>query len=96
MKAVTERAKDHRVLVTLGADSPANVLAALRCYGPIVRKGGYMFVEGAPLDGMHSPAGVNTAVDQFLAEGGSRDFERDRTREAVLWTSSPGGWLVRK
>lgn len=95
VKTVTEQVKGHRVMVMLSWDSSANLLAALRAYAPLVTKGCYVIVERAPLDGEHSPAGTN-AVDQFLAEGGDRDFDRDGSREAVLWTSSPGGWLERK
>jgi hypothetical protein len=36
------------------------------------------------------------AVRRFLAEGGSKDFEQDFTREAMVMTSYPGGWLRRK
>jgi hypothetical protein len=36
------------------------------------------------------------AVLRFLAEGGSKDFEQDPTREAMVMTSYPGGWLRRK
>jgi cephalosporin hydroxylase len=96
VKTIGDRVKGHHVLVVLAADSSANVLAALQSYAPIVTRGSYVIVEGAPLDGTHAPAGDNDAVDRFLAGGGSRDFERDRSREAVLWTSSPGGWLERK
>jgi cephalosporin hydroxylase len=101
VKKISERVKNRRVLVTLGSGaSTAQVLAALRSYAPLVSKGSYVVVEGAPLDGVHTPTsqqnGATAAVEQFLAAGGSQEFERDISREMFFWTSSPGGWLKRK
>lgn len=101
VKRISERVKNSRVLVTLGADaSTGQVLAALRSYAPLVSKGSYLVVEGAPLDAIHAPAsegnGPAAAVAQFLAAGGNHEFEQDISREMFLWTSSPGGWLRRK
>jgi hypothetical protein len=36
------------------------------------------------------------AVRRFLSEPAGRDFEQDFTREALVMTSYPGGWLRRK
>jgi hypothetical protein len=36
------------------------------------------------------------AVLRFLEEGGSKEFDQDLTREALVLTFNPGGWLRRK
>jgi hypothetical protein len=35
-------------------------------------------------------------VLRFLKEGGSNDFEQDFSRETMVMTFNPGGWLRRK
>jgi hypothetical protein len=35
-------------------------------------------------------------VRRFLEDGGSQDFEQDTTREMMILTFNPGGWLRRK
>jgi cephalosporin hydroxylase len=36
------------------------------------------------------------AVLEFLKEGGNQDFQQDLSREAMVMTFNPGGWLRRK
>ena len=36
------------------------------------------------------------AVNAFLAEGGADLFEQNFSREAMVMTFNPGGWLRRK
>jgi len=52
-------------------------------------------MDGIPTQPGFGP-GPATALRRFLAEGGSRDFEPDLTREALVMTFNPGGWLRRK
>jgi cephalosporin hydroxylase len=96
-----QRVRNQHVIVNLDSDhSMPHVLQELRMYGPLVSPGSYIAVEDTHLDGVptHSEQGPGpmAAVVRFLAEGGSKDFEQDFTREAMVMTSYPGGWLRRK
>jgi cephalosporin hydroxylase len=96
-----QRVRNQRVIVNLDSDhSMPHVLQELRMYGPLVSPGSYMAVEDTHLDGVpthpEQGPGPMAAVVRFLAEGGSKDFEQDFTREAVVMTSYPGGFLRRK
>jgi cephalosporin hydroxylase len=96
-----QRVKGSRVIVNLDSDhSMAHVLRELRLYAPLVSAGSYIAVEDTHIDGIPTnPAfgpGPMAAVRAFLAEGGNKEFEQDFTREAMVMTSYPGGWLRRK
>jgi cephalosporin hydroxylase len=98
---IAQRVKGSRVIVNLDSDhSMAHVLQELRMYSPMVSRGSYIAVEDTHIDGVPTnPAegpGPMAAVKRFLAEGGNKDFEQDFTREAMVMTSYPGGWLRRK
>jgi len=98
---IAERVRGKKTLVTLDSDhSMVHVLKELRMYGPLVSRGSYLVVEDTHIDGVPTypdqGLGPFTAVRRFLAEGGSREFEVDETREALLMTFNPGGWLRRK
>jgi cephalosporin hydroxylase len=98
---IAQRVKGSRVIVNLDSDhSMAHVLQELRMYAPLVSAGSYMAVEDTHIDGIptnpEQGPGPMAAVRRFLAEGGSKDFEQDFTREAMVMTSYPGGWLRRK
>lgn len=93
--------KGKRVLVTLDSDHSMNhVLEELRLYSPLVSPGSYLVVEDTHIDGIptfpHLSPGPTAAVNRFLEQGGSKMFERDLTREALVMTFNPGGWLRRK
>jgi cephalosporin hydroxylase len=96
-----ERVRGRRVLVNLDSDhSMQHVLNELRLYAPMVGPGGYIAVEDTHLDGIpthpEQGPGPTAAIRQFLAEPAGKDFEQDFTREALVMTSYPGGWLRRK
>ncbi len=96
-----QRAKGWRVIVNLDSDhSMHHVLEELRMYAPLVSPGSYIAVEDTHLDGVpthpEQGPGPMAAVRQFLLEGAGKDFEQDFTREAMVMTSYPGGWLRRK
>jgi cephalosporin hydroxylase len=98
---IAQRVKGSRVIVNLDSDhSMAHVLRELRMYAPLVSAGSYIAVEDTHIDGVPTNPGFGpgplAAVRAFLAEGGSKDFEQDFTREAMVMTSYPGGWLRRK
>ncbi|MDP8982943.1 MAG: cephalosporin hydroxylase family protein [Acidobacteriota bacterium] len=101
MAKIAQRVKGSRVIVNLDSDhSMAHVLRELRLYAPMVSPGSYIAVEDTHIDAVPTnPAfgpGPMAAVRAFLAEGGSKDFEQDFTREAMVMTSYPGGWLRRR
>ena len=101
VSAFLERVKGKRVIVNLDSDhSMGHVLRELKMYAPMVSKGSYIAVEDTHLDGVptHPEQGPGplAAVRQFLRDGGDKDFEQDFTREAMVMTSYPGGWLKRK
>jgi cephalosporin hydroxylase len=99
LKDRTRRAKTIVIL-----DSPdrsvQKVLQELRLYSPLVSRGSYLIVGGTYLDGVPARPGTGPgpfeAVRRFLDEGGARDFEQDVSREMLVLTFSPGGWLRRK
>jgi cephalosporin hydroxylase len=100
---VVARARDlvgdaRPVLVILDSDhSRDHVLAELRAYAGMVDVGGYVIVEdtivnGNPVYPDFGP-GPAEAVEAFLAENDG--FEADRSREEMLVTANPGGYLRR-
>lgn len=93
------RVKNSRVIVNLDSDhSMHHVLNELRAYAPMVSPGSYLAVEDTHLDGVpthpEQGPGPMAAVLQFLAE--NHEFEQDFSREAMVMTSYPGGFLRRK
>jgi cephalosporin hydroxylase len=93
------RVKGSRTIVNLDSDhSMHHVLNELRAYAPMVSPGSYIAVEDTHLDGVpthpEQGPGPMAAVLRFLAE--NHDFEQDFSREAMVMTSYPGGWLRRK
>jgi cephalosporin hydroxylase len=98
---IAQRVKNWRTVVTLDSDhSMQHVLQELRMYSPMVTPGSYLVVQDTHLDGVpthpEQGAGPTAAVRRFLAEGGSKEFEQDFSREALVMTFHPGGWLRRK
>jgi cephalosporin hydroxylase len=77
-----------------------HVLDELRLYAPLMAPGDYLAVEDTHLDGIpthpEQGPGPTAAIRRFLAEPAGKDFEQDFTREALVMTSYPGGWLRRK
>ena len=98
---IAQSVKGKKTLVVLdSAHHAEHVLAELRMYSPLVTPGSYLVVEDTNLDGVpvmpEIGEGPSAAVRKFLAEGGSKDFEQDASREAYVLTFNPGGWLRRK
>lgn len=98
---IAQRVKGKKVIITLDSDHTMNhVLEELKMYSPMVSQGSYLVVEDTHLDGVPTAPdfgpGPLAAVQKFLAEGGSKDFQQDLTREAYVMTFNPGGWLRRK
>ena len=101
VQRLAEMVKGKKVVITLDSDHSMNhVLAELRLYAPLVSPGSYLVVEDTHIDGIptfpHLSPGPSAAVNRFLEEEAGQQFERDLTREAMVMTFNPGGWLRRK
>ena len=92
---VAERAKGKRVMVILGSDhSKEHVLAEMASYAPMVSVGSYLIVQDTGGVMIRDPnPGPRRAVEEFLANDGR--FEPDRSRERMLFTMHPKGYLRR-
>jgi len=103
VQRVRDRARDKGVLLVLDSDhTHAHVLAELRAYAPLVRRGSYAVVLDTIVERM-TPEEIGdrpwapgnspmSAVREFLTE--SDRFEIDRRLEDTLMiTVAPGGYL---
>jgi cephalosporin hydroxylase len=98
---IAGRVKGRNTIVILDSDhSMQYVLEELRMYSPLVSRGSYLIVEATDLDGVPSQLGSGPgpyeAVRRFLEEGGNKAFDKDLSREMMVLTFNPGGWLRRK
>lgn len=107
--AVVERVRaraggQERVMVVLDSHhSHEHVLAELRLYSPLVRRGGYLVVFGTSVAALGEDVRLDrpwnrhsnpkTALDQFLKE--SKRFVVDKEiSDKLLLTDAPGGYLL--
>jgi cephalosporin hydroxylase len=97
IERLTRRASDaETVLVVLDSDHRYDhVLAELHAYAPLVTPGSYLVVEDTNINGHpvyeHFGPGPMEAVEQFLKE--NHAFAVDVSREKLLLTFNPRGWL---
>ena len=101
VRRIRDRVEGKTVLVTLdSAHTRKHVLDELRLYGPLVSPGSYLVVEDTHFDAVptHPERGPGpmSAINTFMKEAGGESFEIDVSREAMLMTFNPGGWLRRK
>jgi cephalosporin hydroxylase len=95
---VAELVKGRRVLVILDSlHTKEHVRNELRAYAPFVPVGGYLIVQdsnvnGHPVYPTHGP-GPMEAIEEFLAR--TDEFVADRSRERMLLTMHPKGYLKR-
>lgn len=87
------------VMVLLDSDhTMQHVLNELRLYHPLVTPGSYLVVEDTHMNGHpilpKSGPGPMEAAEQFLKE--NSDFAVDATRERLMLTFNPRGYLKRK
>ena len=95
---LAERVRGRRVLVILDSDHRyPHVLAELKAYAPLVQPGGFIVVQdsnvnGHPVVPTFGP-GPMEAIEAFLAADDR--FASDRSRESLLHTMHPRGYLRR-
>ncbi len=98
VRGLLEARPDERRLVILDSDhSREHVTNELELFAPWVSVGSYLIVEdtnvnGHPVLPAHGP-GPSEAVAGFLAR--HAEFEADASREKLLLTFNPGGYLRR-
>jgi cephalosporin hydroxylase len=95
---VKRRVDGHSAMVILDSlHTKEHVLNELRAYAPLVPVGSYIIVEDGVFNGHPVPEGWGPgpyeAIEAFLAENDS--FVSDRSRERLLITSNPKGFLKR-
>jgi cephalosporin hydroxylase len=97
LEAVADSAQ--RVMVILDSDHQCeHVAKELAAYAPMVTPGCYLIIEdtnvnGHPVVPEYGP-GPAEALHQFLVE--DERFEVDSSREKLLFTFNPGGFLRRR
>jgi len=98
VEEVRRRVAGKRVLVILDSlHNMDHVLDELRAYAPMVPRGSYVIVQDTAMNG-HPTApeygpGPYEAVEAFLDE--TDDFVANRSRERLMMTNSPMGFLRR-
>jgi cephalosporin hydroxylase len=95
---ITRRVQGKKVLVILDSvHRKDHVLAELAAYSPLVSPGSYIIVQDTSLGGhpvlREAGLGAWEAVDEFLRT--SDRFVSDRSRERLLFTMHPRGYLKR-
>jgi cephalosporin hydroxylase len=96
---IRRQCRGRRVLVVLdSAHERDHVLKELELYAPLVSRGSYLVVEDTNSDGVPvfpGSIGPTAALGEFLPTELGRHFEQDASREAMVLTFNPGGWLKR-
>jgi len=98
---IRERVKGKKVVVVLDSDHTRDhVFDELLCYSPMVSPGSYVVTEDTNIDGVpvkpkYGP-GPMAAVNDFLQREEGTQFSQDVSREALVLTFNPGGWLKRR
>jgi cephalosporin hydroxylase len=98
---IAERVKGKKVVVLLDSDHSApHVRRELEMYAPLVNVGSYIIVQDSNVNGhpvlpnfAGGQGGPWEAVEQSLKS--NDNFEIDKTRERLLLTFVPNGYLKR-
>ncbi len=99
VQKIRDAAQGKRVMVVLDSvHQKDHVLAELNLYAPLVTPGSYLVVEDTNSDGVPiwpGSLGPTAAVQDFLKTPEGAHFRQDASREAMVLTFNPGGWLRR-
>jgi cephalosporin hydroxylase len=97
VEQISQACHGKRVLVVLDSlHERDHVLKELELYSPLVSAGSYLIVEDTNSDGVPvfpGSVGPTAAVRAFLATPPGKLFTQDFSREAMVLTFNPGGWL---
>jgi cephalosporin hydroxylase len=92
-----EQCQGKRVMVVLDSmHEKDHVLKELEMYSPLVTPGCYLIVEDSNSDGVPvfpGSVGPTAAIQAFLPTPAGQQFTQDVSREAMVLTFNPGGWL---
>jgi cephalosporin hydroxylase len=97
LERIRQACQGKRVLVVLDSlHEKDHVLKELDLYAPLVSAGSYLIVEDTNSDGVPvfpGSIGPTAAVQAFLPTEQGKLFKQDVSREAMVLTFNPGGWL---
>ena len=100
VEQIRQTCRGKRVLVVLDSvHEKDHVLKELELYGPLVSPGSYLVVEDTNSDGVPvfpGSIGPTAALKEFLPTPEGQHFKQDASREAMVLTFNPGGWLKRE
>jgi len=96
---LAQESRGKKTMVLLDSDhSRAHVAQELEAYAPMVSLGQYLIVEDTNINGHPALPGFGPgpmeAADEFLTR--HSEFERDPSRERLMLTQNPGGYLRRR
>jgi cephalosporin hydroxylase len=99
VEQIREACRGKRVMVVLDSmHEKFHVLEELKLYSPLVTTGCYLIVEDTNSDGVPvfpGSVGPTAALLEFLGTPQGKGFQQDVSREAMVLTFNPGGWLKR-
>lgn len=100
VEQIRRACRGKRVMVVLDSmHEKFHVLKELELYAPLVSPGSYLVVEDTNSDGVPvfpGSIGPTAAVQEFLTTPEGKHFTQDASREAMVLTFNPGGWLKRE
>jgi cephalosporin hydroxylase len=100
VEQIRQLCQGKRVMVVLDSvHEKDHVVQELELYSPLVSVGHYLIVEDTNSDGVPvfpGSIGPTAALQDFLPTPEGLKFVQDASREAMVLTFNPGGWLKRK
>jgi cephalosporin hydroxylase len=95
---VAKMAQGKKVMALFDSDHrKQHVLDEMKCYSPLITVGSYMIVQDGNINGHpvlpECGPGPYEAIEDFLKI--NRNFESDKSRERLLFTMHPNGYLKR-
>jgi cephalosporin hydroxylase len=97
VEQIRQACRGKRVMVVLDSvHEKDHVLKELELYASLVSPGSYLIVEDTNSDGVPvfpGSVGPTAALQAFLPTPEGKLFTQDASREAMVLTFNPGGWL---